>query len=183
MPEEKLEIGTEGIALEDIPLGRTGEAYIPKLKKRVRVYAAEAIRKNRDIIIVGANNSATEHTPQELKYETVKLTWERVRETHPLPVTESYVYDDYAEIKFTGEEKCYVIGSAAHKADPSLPESFEAKNLLLLSDQDCWVRFNSPNRVQHFIAANTYFNFHIRCSRIYVVRHVTNGTLKIWSEG
>jgi len=92
MSEEKIPIGTEGIALEAIPVGETGEAYFPALKKRATVYAVEDIRKNRDIIIVGANNSALEHTPQELKFEREDGTWQRVTEKMPLPIDGATAY-------------------------------------------------------------------------------------------
>lgn len=179
----KVKIGTSGIALENISVDKWGPAYFPNLNLRENVHALEDIRKYRSIIIVDEHNGAVEYTPEELKYETTRKTWERVRETHPLPVTEAYVYDDYKEIKFTEEETCYIIGNAAHEADRALPESFEAKNLLLYSDQDCWVRFNDANRVQHFIPAGVYFTFHRRCTKIYVVRHTANGTLRVWAEG
>jgi hypothetical protein len=83
----KVPIGTLGISLEEIPIGGTGEAYFRELDVRTRVYAVEQIRKNRDIIIIGANNAAKEHSPVEISYETVELTWQRVGEKYPLPVT------------------------------------------------------------------------------------------------
>jgi len=83
----KIQIGTMGISLEHINVGETGEAYFPDLDLRDVVYAVEEIRKNKEIIIIGAKNSAVEHTPTELKYETLEATWERVCEAHPLPVT------------------------------------------------------------------------------------------------
>ena len=83
----KIPIGTLGVAMEDIPAGEVGEAYFPTLEKRARVYAVEAIRKYRDIIIVEANNGAKEHSPVEISYETVAGTWQRVTENYPLPVT------------------------------------------------------------------------------------------------
>lgn len=87
LSEGKVEIGTIGLSLEDIPVGCMGEAYFPTLGIRTRVYAVEYIRKNRDIIIVGANNAAKEHSPVEISYETVAGIWQRVTETHPLPTT------------------------------------------------------------------------------------------------
>jgi hypothetical protein len=109
MSEEKVEIGTTGIALEHIDAGKTGEAYIPALKKRVRVYAVEEIRKNRDIIIVGANNSAQEHTPTELKYETWQQTWERVGEAYPLPVTMGSRPVTYITVKATSSGNTKIV--------------------------------------------------------------------------
>jgi hypothetical protein len=87
MSEEKIPIGTEGIALEAISVDKTGEAYFPTLGKRAKVYALEDIRKNMDIIIVAGNNEAIEHTPEELKYQKIDGTWQRVTESYPLPVT------------------------------------------------------------------------------------------------
>lgn len=66
---------------------------------------------------------------------------------------------------------------------PTYLPCFEAKDLLFYSDQDCWLRFAAPNRVQHFIPANTYMRFHRRCFIFYVVQHTTEGRLKVWMEG
>lgn len=85
--DETVPIGTLGISMEDIPQGNIGEAYFPSLNKRMRIYAIEYIRKHRDIIIVGANNSAKEHSPVEISYETVTGRWQRVTEQYPLPTT------------------------------------------------------------------------------------------------
>jgi len=89
LSEEKVPIGTLGVSLEDIDVGEVGEAYFPDLNLRAQVYAVENIRKYRDIIVVGANNQAKEHSPVELSYETVEHKWQRVTEEYPLPVTMS----------------------------------------------------------------------------------------------
>jgi hypothetical protein len=88
--EVKLPIGTLGVALEEIPVGKTGEAYFPERKLRTRIYAVEHIRRYRDIIIIGANNAAKEHSPVEISYETVEHTWQRVTQEYPLPVDGAY---------------------------------------------------------------------------------------------
>lgn len=65
---------------------------------------------------------------------------------------------------------------------PTLPEevpSFEAKFMRVYSDQDCWIRFDGPNRVQHFIPKTTWVEFNRRCNIIFVVRDTLNGTLGI----
>jgi hypothetical protein len=101
MSEEKISIGTEGIALEAISVGNTGEAYFPTLAKRAKIYALEDIRKNMDIVIVAANNGAIEHTPEELKYMKVDGTWQRVTESYPLPVTMGSKVVTYKTVKAT----------------------------------------------------------------------------------
>lgn len=113
MSEVKLDIGTEAIALEAISVGNTGEAYFPKLGIRARVYAIENIRKNMDIIIVGANNSAIEHTPEELKYETVDALWQRVTEKYPLPTGGGYAVPASDRATASGNTK--VVAPAAGK--------------------------------------------------------------------
>jgi hypothetical protein len=183
---EKIPIGTTGIALEHIDAGRTGNAYFPKFKKVAKVYAIEEIRQYRDIIIVEANNKAQEHTPEELKYETFyPKGWRRVTEENSLPVTLACVKDDYALIPFTETETCYEIGTKAYEADPTVPwgRTFEAKEILLRSDQNCYIRFDGPQRVQHLIRANAWYTFRRRCSKIYVVRESVNGTLELHAEG
>jgi hypothetical protein len=81
----KLPLGAIGIALEEIRVGRAGEAFFPKENVRTRVTAVEYIRKSREIIIVGANNEAREYTPGEISYETSDGKWQRVTEEFPLP--------------------------------------------------------------------------------------------------
>lgn len=66
---------------------------------------------------------------------------------------------------------------------PDEVPAFEAKDLLFYADQDCYVRFEGKNRVQHFIPANTFMRFHRRCFIFFVVRKSANGTLRVWMEG
>lgn len=61
--------------------------------------------------------------------------------------------------------------------------SFEAKDILFLSTQDCLVRFDGSARVQHFIPANTPMHFHRRCTILFVVRSTADGVLQCWLEG
>jgi len=61
--------------------------------------------------------------------------------------------------------------------------AFEAKDILFLADQDCYVRFEGSRRVQHLIPANTYMHYHRRCFKFYVVRVSTDGVLRCWLEG
>jgi len=67
-------------------------------------------------------------------------------------------------------------------AAPAEFPSFEAKDILFLADQDCYVRFDGSSRVQHRIPANTPMHFHRRCNVIFVVGAVA-GTLEAWFEG
>lgn len=65
---------------------------------------------------------------------------------------------------------------------PEVP-AFEAKDLLLYADQDCYIRFEGAARVQHFIPANTFMRFHRRCFMFFVQRVIADGTLMAWLEG
>jgi hypothetical protein len=149
MSEEKVEIGTTGIALEHIDAGETGEAYIPALKKRVRVYAVEEIRKNRDIIIVGANNSAQEHTPTELKYETWQQTWERVGEPHPLPVTMGSKSIIYTTVKVTASGNTPLVTPNAGKKIRVHWYAYSNKDSSLA---DVGMRFGEDGEIKHRFA-------------------------------
>lgn len=75
------------------------------------------------------------------------------------------------------------ILTALGVAWPAQVPAFEAKDILFLSDQDCWVRFGGPTRVRHFIPANQFIRFHRRCFMIFVQRVAVNGTLRVWMEG
>jgi hypothetical protein len=61
---------------------------------------------------------------------------------------------------------------------PEVP-SFETKFMRCISDQDCWIRFGGPNRIQHFIPANIWVEFRRRTNMIFVVRNTVSGTLGI----
>ena len=61
--------------------------------------------------------------------------------------------------------------------------SFEAKDILFYSDQNCSVRFGGSLRVQHLIPANTYMRFHRRCFIFFVQSAGVDGTLYSWLEG
>jgi len=65
---------------------------------------------------------------------------------------------------------------------PTQVPAFEAKDILLWSDQNCFVRFAGSRRVQHLIPANTYVRFHRRCF-IFFVQGPIPGTLRCWIEG
>jgi len=92
--------------------------------------------------------------------------------------------DDYAEIRFTQIQKSYTVGTNANAALANSWISGEpAKNLLFYATEDCWIRFNDPSAVQHFIPANTFMRFRRRCYVIYVVRSTADGKLRVWMEG
>lgn len=106
-----------------------------------------------------------------------------------------YDYDDYAEITFNvpaGPEVRYIVGTNAFAAggipavsDPTIP-MFEAKSVLLIPTQDCYVRFE-PNytlapgastRLQHFIqAAFAPYTFFRRFTALHVIGDVVAGVL------
>ena len=66
---------------------------------------------------------------------------------------------------------------------PKVVPAFEAKDTLFYSDQDCWVSFNSPDEVPHWIPKNTYKRFKQRYIIMFIVRDSANGTLVIDIEG
>ena len=188
---KKLPVGSLGVCHTAIANGAWGEAFIhyvpPQAKGQwdlgtYQIHALENIRENRDIIIVSANNGAIEHTPQEIKYMNLNEEWQRVDEIFPLPVTDAYVYDDYAAIAFTATTTQYDIGTNARAADSSRP-LFEGKSILLFATQNCRVRFNGSSRVQHFINSGAYYTFDLRVRSIHVVRDLVNGTLQVWVTG
>lgn len=121
-----------------------------------------------------------------------------------------YDNDDYVALSFTATQQGYVVGTMAYLADTTVATSqpgwtivtptppvplvlvalgltsglgFEAKDLLFYATQDCYIRFQEPNRVQHFIPANTYMRFHRRCLVFYVVRSTADGVLRCYLEG
>lgn len=76
------------------------------------------------------------------------------------------------------------IGIPNPAPPPTYLPSFEAKDILFWADQACWVRFDGPLRVRHFIPQTTYMRFHQRCFIFYVARATDdNGTLRCWIEG
>jgi hypothetical protein len=129
-----------------------------------RIHSLEPIRANKVIVIVDGNNGIVEQSSAS-----------------PTEAEET-VYDDYAEIDFTGNEVDYKIGTAAHAADPTIP-LFQATQLTLVATQDCWVRFNDAKRVRHPILVGETYVYQLKCSIIYVVRDVADGTLYLRATG
>ncbi len=66
---------------------------------------------------------------------------------------------------------------------PAQLPSFEAKDILVWSDQNCWIRFEGSSRVQHYIPQNTYMRFHRRCFMFWVQQDTNPGVLRCWIEG
>jgi hypothetical protein len=67
---------------------------------------------------------------------------------------------------------------------PDVVPSFEAKDTLFWSDEDCWIQFgNDPSNVRHFIPAETFMRFHEKWYMLWVTRATADGTLFIWIEG
>ncbi len=66
---------------------------------------------------------------------------------------------------------------------PALVPSFESKDILFWSDQDCWIRFEGSNRNRHFIPANTYIRFHRRHFIFWVQGATVPGNLRVDIEG
>ena len=67
-------------------------------------------------------------------------------------------------------------------AAPAEFPSFEAKDIVFLATQTCYVRFDGPSRVQHRIPANTPMHYHQKCNMFFVMGLVA-GTLEMWIEG
>lgn len=57
--------------------------------------------------------------------------------------------------------------------------SFEAKFIRIYATQDCWIRFDGPSRVQHFIPKTTWVEFRRICNKIYLVRDAVDGSAYI----
>lgn len=66
---------------------------------------------------------------------------------------------------------------------PAQTPAFEAKDLLFLSNEDCWIRFVGDSRVQHFIPKGDYMRFHRRCFMFFVQSNGVDGNLYAWLEG
>ena len=118
---------------------------------------------------------------------------------------------DFVQLAVTATPQSYVVGTMAYLADTTLPTTkegwtpftpavpipllyqalgitsgpaFGAKDILFYCTQDCYVRFESPIRVQLLIPANTYMRFHPECLLVfYVVRVTADGILSAWIEG
>jgi len=65
---------------------------------------------------------------------------------------------------------------------PALP-SFEAKDIEFYATEDCWISFVDSPRVQHFIPAETYVQYHRRCFMFFVVSDGVDGVLRVKIEG
>lgn len=85
-------------------------------------------------------------------------------------------HSDYKEISFTNSQTSYTIGT-------EYGTPFRAESLLFLTDQDCYVRFNSATAVQHLIPTGDYIGLDKKSVIIYVTRKTVDGTLKVWAEG
>jgi len=66
---------------------------------------------------------------------------------------------------------------------PAQLPSFEAKDILVWSDQNAWIRFEGSSRVQHYIPQNTYMRFHRRHFMFWVQRDTVDGVLRAYIEG
>ncbi|GAG83449.1 unnamed protein product [marine sediment metagenome] len=66
---------------------------------------------------------------------------------------------------------------------PSELPSFEAKDLEFWASEDCWISFVDSPRVQHFIPAETYVQYHRRCFMFFVVQDTNPGVLRVKIEG
>lgn len=82
-----------GIALENITEGSFGSALFEKEPGsgqyfEFEVKAVEYVREHHEIWVVDSNNGVTEHTPQELRSEDTEGIPYRVKDDHPLPVTQ-----------------------------------------------------------------------------------------------
>ncbi|MEM1558267.1 MAG: hypothetical protein QXI11_08060 [Thermoproteota archaeon] len=144
--EVKVPIGTIGISLEDIRVGHTGEAYFPSLDVRTRVYAIEYIRKHRDIIIVGANNTAKEHSPVEISYETADGIWQRVTENHPFPVSMGRKPVTYVTVKATAAGNTEIVTPSNGKKIRVHWYSISNKHTTLA---DVGMRFSPTGPIKH----------------------------------
>ncbi len=172
---EKILVGMIGWSAENIKRGSSGYCWFPTgpedrryrfgfVWQKHRVLAVEDVRAYRDVVAVDELAHVREHTPVEAKIL-------------------GYVYDDFAQIPFTDTWTRYEIGSQAYEADKSLPSKFLAERMFLKADQDCYVVFESENRVQHIIYAGEQFEYPRRTDTIWVKRVTTDGTLIVRAFG
>jgi hypothetical protein len=95
-----------------------------------------------------------------------------------------YNYDDYAAVSFTSTETSYTAGTNANSAKTGTwPSGTYVKDTLLYADQDCKVRFDAADKVQHFIPKETFIRYTRLWRTLYIIRDTADGTLKIWMEG
>lgn len=177
-----------GVCLGDIAEGDFGSALFEKVPGSGEYYefevkAIEYVREHHECWVVDDNNGITEHTPQELRAETSAGIPYRITDLYPLPVTISYVYRDYHEESYTATESEYTIGTDAHTARSSSPESFTALSTLLIASTDCYVRINESDDVQIKLNAGIPYSFGIRITKLYIQRVTTNGVLQIYAGG
>lgn len=109
----------------------------------------------------------------------------------------AYRWDDYAALLTVAAEGNYRIGTYALLADPTLATTypllarnmdteepgFTAHSLLLYATQDCLVRFNGANRVQHTLLAGFFYTFNLMVHTVYFQRVAVDGTLYVYAEG
>jgi len=164
-----------GWSAENIKRGEDGYVWFPTGPKdpryrygyvwqKHRVTAMEDVRAYREVVVVDEREYVKEHTPVETK---------------PL----GYVYDDYAEISFTDTPTRYIIGTNAYEADKTLPSSFLADIIFLMTNQDCYVKFEEDDRVEHLLLAGVQYEYKRRTDTIWVRRRTTNGTLTLRALG
>lgn len=99
---------------------------------------------------------------------------------------EGYLYDDYTKVTVTIAEADYKIGADTYTLNTGAfkgSKNFIAEEVLLLATQDCYVRFNKTNAIQHYVHANVYYRHKRKVGKIYHQRVTSDGYLEIWSEG
>jgi hypothetical protein len=90
--------GLIGLSLEEISEGKWGWCKFPighkddrfaggRIWIRVKVYAIEPIRIERDVMVYNNQKGCKEHTPVEVNYELAAGGYQRVGEDYPFPVT------------------------------------------------------------------------------------------------
>jgi len=89
-----------------------------------------------------------------------------------------HLLDDYKEVSFTITETSYWIGAGTGSGT-----KFRAESIKFQATEDCYIRFNASDAVQHFISKEDYHTFDRKTVIIFVVRDTTDGTLRIWAEG
>jgi len=162
MSRKKLDVGSIGIAIDDMLEGKKGFIYVDG--ERYEVYADEDIRAFTKVVVV-------KEIPHFL-----------IRQVRSGAKGLGYIHDDYKELAFTIAETSYEIGTAAHVADKDVPK-FEAQLLKLRTTEGCYIRFNEDDRVRHKLTKDTDYEYQRRCTKLYVVQDSTGGTLTIRAFG
>jgi len=183
---------TRGISLEDILPGKQGRVFFVE-HGEVTCKAVTEVRAGTEVIVINGHKGIREASPYELKFERYPALaagatglFFRATEEHRYPVVDSSVKDDSARIATVAVPGThYVVGTNAFAADPGVPwgQTFTASLLIVLCNQNAWIRFNTGQRVLHWIPANIPTEFPRKITQFWIMQDVVGGIADIWMFG